>query len=606
MTRFRASTVVLAGVVLALHAAAQPSPTESLKPLTICVVDAETDEPLPAFEYQYRVVTAAGERAALDVWTPVASPEGTVTLHLPVSCGLTFVARAPGHNYGVDSGATYVVHSKDANRRFRHALVRDLVITGRVMDAASHQPIAGVRVSPLVFHNPSFDPDHDRSVFTDSDGHFEIGALLGLFGSVMFEHPEYQATSWGAMDTETLTTRPSTDLAIELNAGAAIAGLVHDADGVPIGGALVRIGGRTEARSGDDGTFRFGGLSEETVRGGFSLDVTCPGYMEYLATAHPAADGRYDVTLTPLLQIRGRVVDGEGRPVRSFTLFTGPGAAPAAWQCQVTPVQSADGTFTIGLDTGARTHTYPPSAADAERTHWFGVRADGYAFWQDVISLEPPDAPLEITLEPGVRVTGQLAGFGSALRGGTATLTLQCPGCFACDVGTAEQQRPEAYTVPIDAAGKLCFEHVRPDDYVLSITGQGLARRVSTVEVPPHDLRLPTLEVQRAGRIVGRIYDHCGAPASFVVGVVYHNVLGRDARDSFTTDEDGRFNIEAAPGDVGVGTQCMVSDFICTDLVRVRVVSGEIVEATVNPPEDPPTGEVGAAQTDAAAAATNK
>ena len=88
---FLCATLILA--LPAVMALAQPKPADSLKPLTVLVIDAETGKPIPAFEYSYRAEGPGGFEAGDWDWTAVRAEDGAVKLELPASCVLNFEAR---------------------------------------------------------------------------------------------------------------------------------------------------------------------------------------------------------------------------------------------------------------------------------------------------------------------------------------------------------------------------------------------------------------------------------------------------------------------------------------------------------------------------------
>jgi len=156
---------ILAMVPLMALAATGLAPsraTEPLKPFMVVVVDADTQEPIRAFDYRYHVEAASGyEAGSYYEWTPVKSDSGTVRLKLPVSCQLAFDARAPGYTHGSSYMSRYAIRADDAERQIKHTLRRGVTVTGRVIDAATSQPVAGVG-----FHRWSFTIHHSSPITT--------------------------------------------------------------------------------------------------------------------------------------------------------------------------------------------------------------------------------------------------------------------------------------------------------------------------------------------------------------------------------------------------------------------------------------------------------
>jgi len=581
---------ILAMVPLMALAATGLAPsraTEPLKPFMVVVVDADTQEPIRAFDYRYHVEAASGyEAGSYYEWTPVKSDSGTVRLKLPVSCQLAFDARAPGYTHGSSYMSRYAIRADDAERQIKHTLRRGVTVTGRVIDAATSQPVAGVRVSPVVFHNPSFEPDHDRSVFSQPDGRFEIAGIGHFLGSIAFEHADYLTTHWYLDDFESGTTRSSNDITVQLEAGETIFGIVRGLDGKPVEGAAVSTRDGKSTQSADDGTFRIRGVRKPWDHGEFEVDVRKPGYMRYWRTPRSMPEDGFQITLEPLFEIRGQVFDSNGQPVKRFSVMAGPGANPGPCECAYAEVTDDQGLFSIAIDTEATwCGGLTEDGKHIEPRHWLGVWTNGHAVWEDLVAFDRAGAVVSVTLQQGVTVSGSLSGIPTGFEAGEALLVPERPPREYSSEETTPQKVGTLGT-PIRADGSLRFVHVRPDTYTLKISGHGVTPRTLTVNVPEDDFELSPIQVQAAGRVVGQIFTRDGEPWGFADGVLYHPALGKHEARYFKAAEDGRFVLEDVPaGEASVGARYLGSDVIWSDLANVNVVPGGEVKVVINNPD---------------------
>ncbi|HNQ23759.1 MAG TPA: carboxypeptidase-like regulatory domain-containing protein [Phycisphaerae bacterium] len=573
-------------LVAAATTLAQAEQTEPLKPLTVVVVDAETGKPILVFDCFYRVEAASGYKAGGWEWIAAKSEAGAVTLDVPASCELTFAARAFGYVYDTFCIEQYPIMADDTVRRIRHPLQRGITVTGLVVDAATCEPVAGVRVSPTVFHNPSFDPDHDRSVFSQADGRFEIFGINPTLGSIAFEHADYLEAGWYPYDFESDMTRPASDITVQLAAGDTILGVVRGPNGEPIAGATVDSGDGKKTQTRPDGTFRIRGVRKHWGHGDFYVDVEKSGFMRYWKTPHSMPEDGFQITLEPLFEIHGRVVDSNGLPVRKFAVMAGPGGNPDPCSCTRADVTDDEGRFSIAIDTRA---TWLGGVGEdgrhSEPRHWLAVWADGYAVWEDLVPFDRAGAAVSVALRPGVVVSGRLSGIPAGFGGGLAELVLERPPQEYTQERTAPQDAGTV-TTSLGPDGAFRFAHVRPDKYALHVSGRGITPRAVAVEVPPEDLAIDPIEVQRTGRVVGRIFTRQGKPWAFADGALYHPALGTFEERRFKAAEDGRFALEDVPaGGARIGAQYLGGDIIWADLVSVNVVPGGEVSVVINNPE---------------------
>lgn len=198
-----------------------------------------------------------------------------------------------------------------------------VAVSGRVVDAASGQPIpaAWVWAEPLPFAAPGR---------TGPDGRFVLPLPPGwngrlhaaAAGTVREEKGTPLALRGG---TPANPAHPSS-IELRLRAAAVGTGLVVDADGKGVAGALVRVitPGQPgyshlrgpDAYAGTDGAFRLPGLLPD---GSYELSVTHAGFAPQRAVLRTSPAGRpsrpHRIVLTRGQTVTGKVVDEDGRPL---------------------------------------------------------------------------------------------------------------------------------------------------------------------------------------------------------------------------------------------------------------------------------------------------
>lgn len=110
------------------------------------------------------------------------------------------------------------------------------------------------------------------------------------------------------------------ELTIHLLAGATVFGTVRDQVGTALAKVEIRAGdwqdlGTQRVRSADDGAFRLEGLPAGKIQ--FHISDDTRGKVEQTLELVPAEQRRWDPVLVAGLQLRGRVVDADGKPVHS-------------------------------------------------------------------------------------------------------------------------------------------------------------------------------------------------------------------------------------------------------------------------------------------------
>lgn len=202
----------------------------------------------------------------------------------------------------------------------RIVLEEGQAVSGRVVDE-SGRPLAGavVRLANM--------SGEEHSGESDGDGKFQIRHLRPGRYDLIAMHPEASAAQLSGIEIP--AGQPVVDLGdVELPAGGVIEGLVVDAKGAPVAGAMISASseGRRgfesfhDLRSAEDGTFRIPALR----RGGrYDLGVHHPAFVDATVPGVEAPSAEpVRVVLRPGRSLKGRVVGPEGEPVAGASLST--------------------------------------------------------------------------------------------------------------------------------------------------------------------------------------------------------------------------------------------------------------------------------------------
>ena len=287
----------------------------------------------------------------------------------------------------------------------------------------------------------------------------------------------------------------------------------------PVAGCSVRAlsGGRSNlVSSGPDGRYEFAGVGE----GIFFLRVECPEHVGACSALPNAEQGvcseftlfkdeqrAMDFRLTPAAVVRGRVVDGAGKPISQATVRVLRSPKPNVFPTgSVIGTTKADGSYELDkLAPGEWLIEVelPPSASTfrVPVVYYPGVfDRDGAAGVEVTAGLVKDNVTITV---PPVLV-------------GTMTVRMPPPDALMTDVNvTLIQVSPRAdKRLALDADGQAIIKGLTEGRYVVSATGrwqqqtwaafQALDFSGDPIEVP--------LNLQPAGRIRGRVIAERGGP----------------------------------------------------------------------------------------------
>lgn len=543
-------------------------PAADLKSVTVVVVDRDGEAPIKSFTCRawYDV---PGRKRAPDgnLWTPVISPAGTFELQVPSSCRLSVLVKAPDYIGGYPLLNEFVIKSTDNPRKVVVRLRKGITVKGSVRDSQTGEPISGATVAPLISVLPVWEPDKDKQVKTGVDGRYEVRGVDPELG-VSASHPDYP----NFPDfPDGKRTGPNHD--IFLAQGVTVAARVVDSDGNPLEGAKsIDINGK-EVASDKNGKLIFRNPDPF-----LALTFHKEGYIDRKIefekiSREMSKPGGFVVVMETTIELKGRVVAPDGRPVSAFsvaagpsdptndfgppapadleviTVPDGPSKVPSRWNSVQCDVKGGEGSFSLGLSKEGKT--------------WVGVAAEGFAAWEGWVEVKRGGEPMEVRLSPGVVVSARVA-VPESLKGRVKARLI--PRRDKSDIGGLPSEPPAeelpTRTASLSSEGILKFEHVRPDGYRLILEAPGLRETVLAIDVPRIDLDLGLIPINvpaATGRIEGQVWrpqSDKGGVWAFAEGYLkpfpYRGSSDEVDQIDFQADEDGRFKIDRVP--VGLTT----------------------------------------------------
>lgn len=438
--------------------------------------------------------------------------------------------------------------------RTRLVLPPGRVIRGKVVDGDGKPARAEVRArrAPEAGDEPS-PGDFRAGATTDDDGTFVLRGLPRAPVLLRADGPD--ARPWEDDDRPFTTVDVGTsEVRLVLERAARVTVRVLGPDGAPVRSAdcAVASGARTSAETIDGGTFelpRRPTTQVVAVARAVAADGTSPA--PGLVTVNPGVDV-VELRLAAGAEVRGRVVDGAGKPVVGATVAVAPREVPSD-EAARRATEMLERTSRIGGD-DVRALVRTTSGADG------GFVVKGLPAGACVVAVDPP-APL-----------GPVEGIAADAGGDAVEIVVTTASRYTITVVDVAGRPVPGATVRVvrkqveragetrffyddrrvvDDAGQVTVGPLRPaSSYGLEIAppeGRTDLRSVSMSTWTPDDSHI---ELEAARTLRGRVVDGRGAP---VAGARVEFDRGGSSFSSreVRTDADGRFTLEGAPvGDV--------------------------------------------------------
>lgn len=565
------------------------------KTVTVAVVDDRTGQPISDFAYRIAVVTTDPRRHdEPGPWQDVQSPQGQFQVQVPRSCRLQVTVRVRGYCdfWGYEEiTKQFLIRSQEAHPRVQMRITRGWTVRGVVRDAETDSPVAGAKVRPQVFAAPLVVPDRRRWATTDRLGKFELLGVMPGSHEVHIEHPRYADKDVPfPNEPERAEVAVALDVSLRPVPGGRVSGRVTDREGSPLPGVEVSDADRASAESDGQGRFVLEYVQGATPVGQFALTARKKGFFEDGGHFQGAAADDVTLELWPLPKWTGQVLSPEGLPVRQFRVQLAPLDDSDVEQVIVRDYAEAEGRFTLDFEQPG--------------PHWLAIQAEGYAAWEKTIKVGKETQSLDVRLDRGVTVTGQVSGPLRRPREAQVVLVPEkeqgesSSGVIShstAEVVDEAMRRVSRQTTTLDDAGKFRIEHVRSGTYELEISGPGITADRFWIRVSGDDVDVGRLKMQGTGRIVGQVTEPYGGPNPspwpFVRGEIYgENYSGGPGHIEFITDEDGRFAVENAPlGRVTVSISYMATaDMGSWHSREAYVVEGQETQVLFTPPPGTP------------------
>ncbi len=348
-----------------------------------------------------------------------------------VEQGKTFELRAIGTLHADASRPNLTLFPGKWWDAGRVTMPRGILVTGRVTDQRNGAPIADAQVflngqsqQMLLGNTPG--REQGITVRTDAAGQYRIenaSAGVHTIGAVGVDYAQVEKPNVNIQGNQ------ENAFDFELPPGMAIAGVVTDSAGIPVGGARIAahaISAKTplsrETRSLGDGTFELIGL----VEGPYQLNVTAQGYVAAKEPAVQAGTLDTQIVMETQGRVRVRVVAANGREINQFNLTLknwiptqeSVGNIPSFKTILVRPRDlDPQGYYELsGLNPSA------PNQYKLEIDH--GRYAKNYSEPFDVVAGSNEPVTLTVTLSDGGRIAGQVVDENGQPLGGVTVSTL--------------------------------------------------------------------------------------------------------------------------------------------------------------------------------------
>jgi len=421
-------------------------------------------------------------------------------------------------------------------------------LAGLVLDAKTRQPLAGAVVQ---LSSRAGIRSHTLATMTNAKGVYSLTARPASY-ELLVSHPAFEFRS----ETVNVSSAKRIDKNVSGSRLARVIGTVMFEDKVPVAAALLRedalqdgsgmagpLGPAMMMRrmnpvfSGPDGRFAISIAGDRDVE----IRSAKKGYPDAKSSQLKLVAGERKsgivITVPRGLAVAGRVIDGNGQGLggvritsseagedqgmmmrRQFTIGGSRNDEPLV-------ESGSDGAFTMNLKEGT----------------WDLVfRREGYAVRSVRAHRVARDAaPLEVTMDPGVEISGRVVRSGAGIEGVRVN-------AFSQTIGDAQGAT--------DASGYFTLSDLAPGSYMLAVTKleEGI-RENRNAKAPTRDL---VVDLPQGGRITGRVIDKTTRRPipSFQAGVSMSRSGGGMAfamppmMHEFTSD-DGTFTLEnVAPG----------------------------------------------------------
>ena len=483
-----------------------------------------------------------GAAITIDGW-PVAksADDGTFTVAHAPSKWQTVVAKTgslAGTRARAASASTAAVK-----------LGKAASLIGTVRDMKTQAPIAGADVRLRTPMRMMMDSSETWTAITDAKGNFALNGVVPGSYQIIATRPGFSFVPV----TVSLSANEKASKSLLATQLARVTGAIVDEQKRPVAAARLStqtvsrgdnpmmmmgmlMGGRgaTGGVSAPDGTFAIRAESDSDIQ----VEAIKKGYPAAKSGKLRLAPGERKsgivLTIPSGTLITGKVVDKNGKPVSDVAVAA-------------TEATSNSGNFMRRVVLGAmrdRNDDLVKTAADGtfsirvkEGSYDFGFKHDGFsAKTLRAIQVAATTKPLEVTLEPGVEISGRVTRNGAGIEG-VRVMAIGDSGNASAETGFDGSFRLTDLT-----AGQMMLNAVKEDE---------LIQQIKPVTAPAADV---VFEIPPGGRVTGHVVDkNTKQPVTtFQAGVSAPRggggmmIMMPPAMRHFTTD-NGTFVLENVP-----------------------------------------------------------
>lgn len=552
-------------------------PESMIGGLQFLVLDAPPDpSPVRAFRYTYELFSADRETPTQARDIAYQSEDGILCIPEPyppfgrirIWVEVDDLERGFRHGYGSFS---YRLDTTRTGEPTTIQLEDGIVVTGKVLDAKTGQPVADAEVAPMKWGHHFDWADWEESVKTDQEGKYRF--VTKSAKGIEARHPEYRSAqvvlsgfepghnrSFSGYDESKVDDVGADGSVLQLHPLIDARGRVVDVDGKPIAGVDVQ-GSRSDA----EGRFAVRATQEEwdqREKGEISYSFSAPGYRYTdLSLKQFSLDGETVVKLEREQLIQGQVLDQNGHPLEDCTVELKCDAKPLVSDFDVIPGPYAQGKWETRIPKWGREFTIRVSVAGSVRSLMeytleevtrgpiISRLSEGHRLSARLVARVPLDeknTPVvllsstkneRLQQQARVQADGRFAFAG--LADGQYSLQLYPAICTRRGGGTAMNPGVGAFST-------FGFESPnKPWEKMISVQG-------TEMELDPIDLHEAGL---LPGRVTGIAYNPAAAKEPFANAFGYvcagdndfNSVGGSYYLLDFMTDADGRFQIDPCP-----------------------------------------------------------
>ena len=381
-------------------------------------------------------------------------------------------------------------------------LVREAVLSGRVLAAATGRPLGGATLSDNRMEAGATDP-HGAFVLELEPGSHEIWVDHQ-------EHVRLDAGTWELEEGERVD-----GLELKLTPGLSVRGRVLSATTrAPVPGTAVTVWWGSETRyaaSDESGSFEVRGLTEDE----HPVRVLAEGFAETAAQARvpPVTPEEWTFLLEEEGMIHGRVFDAEGEPVARALVFAG-------YQGEHEP-EAFQKTWKTSAWTDSR-GTYRFSGVPAHDDYrLLAVLAEEIALgWSEAISVAPGERKeVDLLFRGSCAIRGRArTPAGAGIPGALVTLSLRHDGCFVVPPYPKDLRFDglvnlfERKTVVAGASGEFEFPHLCPANYSLVVSTEDRDGANRTVKLEDGSAPFLDIVLEDGTTTSGSVVDRSGRP----------------------------------------------------------------------------------------------